>query len=342
MKHKVPGLDNIANYDTHTMFQRPDTIRDPLYVVTTIFNAPRYRTRWKLYEDFKMMVEASGAILYTAEVAFGHREFAVTEPENPRHLQLRTDTEIWHKEQVLNLLIQKLPQEWQYVATIDADIKFARPDWADETLHQLQHYQVIQMWSEAQDLDPNYQTIHRHNSFVHSWLDGVPLSTETSYYGANPQGGKVIEFHPGFAWAYRREAINALGGFITWAILGAADNHMARSLIGDAERTVHPDIHPVYKDLTMQWQDRAMHYLKKNIGYMPGKIDHYWHGKKVLRFYWDRWKILTEHNFNPYTDLKNDWQGLAQLVVEDSRQEQLRNRLREYFRVRNEDGIDIE
>ena len=35
--------------------------------------------------------------LIVAEAAFGDRPFAVTFPEESKHLQLRTDSEIWHK-----------------------------------------------------------------------------------------------------------------------------------------------------------------------------------------------------------------------------------------------------
>ena len=48
---------------TKHLFSRPDQIKEPLYVITSVFNAVRYRTRWKLYQDFVRMVEASGAIL---------------------------------------------------------------------------------------------------------------------------------------------------------------------------------------------------------------------------------------------------------------------------------------
>src|SRR5262245_52900444 len=64
-------------------FKRPDRITEPLYVATVVFNPIRYRSRWKLYQDFKLMVANSGAVLYVAEIAFGHREFSITEEGNP-------------------------------------------------------------------------------------------------------------------------------------------------------------------------------------------------------------------------------------------------------------------
>src|SRR3954466_3874591 len=118
------------DHATKTLFGRPDRLADPLYVVTPVFNACRFRSRWKLYEDFVRMVEHSGAILYTVEVAFGDRDFVVTQPDNPRHLQLRTWHEIWLKEHSINLLVERLPRDWKYCAWVDADVFFSRYDWA--------------------------------------------------------------------------------------------------------------------------------------------------------------------------------------------------------------------
>jgi hypothetical protein len=93
---------------------------DRLYVVTMLENPLRWRARYWNYWMFERECAAAGAILYTAEVAFGERHFEVTQAGNPRHLQLRTDSEIWHKENALNLLIQRLPPEAKYVAWIDS------------------------------------------------------------------------------------------------------------------------------------------------------------------------------------------------------------------------------
>jgi len=331
--------------DKPTFFQRPDRLHEPLYVLTTVFNAPRYRSRWKLHQDWVKMVVEAGAIPCVVEVAFRDRDFSVTEPDNPHHLQLRSSAEVWHKENALNLLIQRLPQDWQYLATIDSDISFARPDWANECLHRLQKNRIIQLWSEAEDLGPNFEGLSKHHSFVYSWKHDEVLPDE-GYYG-KPEQNKVFTYHPGFAWGYRRDALEDLGGYgcgplIDWAILGAADQHMAKCLIGKGKSSLHPDIKGPYRDMVLQWEDRALRYIKKDLGYMDGKILHYWHGKKVNRFYWSRWQVITKTQFNPFTDLKRTTQGLSKLVIESERQEKLRDLLRAYFSSRNEDSIDVD
>lgn len=325
-------------------FVRQDSIHQPLYVITVVFNPKRYRTRWALYKKFEAHVIASGGTLYTVEVAFGERDFVVTEPNNVQHLQLRTENEIWIKENCINLAVQRLPSDWKYFAYVDADITFARPDWVGETLHQLQHYKIVQMFSEAQDLSYNYEPFMRHQGFVCSYLNNVPkptLSQKGYYYlpTKTKDQPSIVTWHPGFCWSMDRDTYTRLGGLIDIGVLGASDNHMAKSLVGDGEYSYHPDVHQVYKNNVLKWQERALYHVRKDIGYVNGLILHHWHGTKADRRYWDRWKILTEFQFNPDTDLKKDWQGMYQLEDYDSRQIRLRDKIREYFALRNEDNI---
>ena len=325
-----------------TFFQRPDRLHCPLYVITSVFNAARYKTRWKLYQDFAKMVAEAGAILYTVEVAFGERDFAVTMPDNPRHLQLRTRSEFFLKENALNLLMARLPLDAAYIAWIDADIKFVRADWANETLHQLQHYQVVQMWSEAEDLGPDYEGLQKHHSFVYSFQHGCGLPPVCGgYYETPPVWSGWIEAHPGFAWAWRRSALNQVGGLIDVGIGGAGDNSMARGLVGKADLSLHHDMQGTYRATVMRWQHYAMLHIKGNIGLVPGKIVHFHHGPKIKRRYWDRWKILVCNQYDPFYDLKRDTQGLYQLVDEEPRQHCLRDQLREYFAQRQEDSLEV-
>lgn len=299
----------------------------PLYVVTAISNPVRYSARYKLYKEFAKRVEDAGAILYTIELAMGDRKFEVTEPNNVRNDQVRSFHELWHKENLLNLAIANLPADWEYVAWIDADVTFTRPDWVEETIHQLQHYMFVQMFTNAIDLGPKGEPLKNHEGFVKGWYEGK--LTLGKYY----EGG-----HPGFAWAARREALDHVGGLIDWAVLGSGDRHMAAALIGKAERTLNRDLSKSYKDMILEWQARAEKYVLHDVGYMDGTLVHHWHGKKADRRYVDRWKILTENKFDPHLDLKRDSQGVYQLT---DRNIKLRDDIRRYFRSRNEDSIDL-
>jgi hypothetical protein len=315
-----------------TLFQRPDRLRETLHVVTTVFNSARYRTRWKHYADFARMVgNHPGVELWTVEVAYGDREFAVTQPDNPHHLQLRTTTELWHKERSLNLLVQRLPHDWKKVAVVDADVFSVRPDWFDETKHALERFQVVQMWSQAHDLSNHYETINEHRSFADCYAANLPIGKAPKEYCGNG----VIYWHPGYAWAWRREAWDTVGGLIDCSILGSADFHMAHALLGNIEATFQKGLHADYKKYLSEWQDRAL-LLQKNIGLVRGAIYHAWHGAKVTRRYKTRSEILESNKYHPRRDLVVDWQGLYKLSHKAPLA--LRDQVRTYFHEREEDS----
>lgn len=329
-----PHLDHVS-HARHGVTIKP--FPDRLHVITAISNPVRYRRRYELYHAFEKQMADSGAILYTAECAFGGREFEITEPGNPRHLQLRTSHELWHKENMLNLLMARLPQDWRYIAWIDADVSFARPEWAQETLQALQHYDVIQPWSQSFDLGPNGEIVPD-ASGGESLPSMLRQYVETNHWDSNPaEYYNKHAGHCGYAWAARRSAIDVLGGLMDFSILGANDHHMARALLGDVKNSVNKNMNFAFKEKLNEWEKRALK-LDRNVGYIPGVIFHHWHGSKRHRRYKDRWKILVEHQYNPYTDIKRDWQGLYQLSGNKPR---LRDDLRAYFRQRNEDSIDL-
>lgn len=321
-----------------TLFQRPDRLHYPLYVVTTVFNSPRFRSRLKLYEDFALHVERHGGKLVTVEVAFGDRDFAITEPNRLEHVQLRTSHEIWHKEKAMNLGVQRLAaidRDWFAVATVDADVQFVRPDWTNECLHKLQHHPVVQMWKTAHDLDSKHQIQRKWESFAWHVERGLPLDHGDYYYG----DGKLTFPHPGFAWAWRRDAWDDLGGVVDWAVLGSGDQYMAHALVGQVRRVLNPKFSARYRDYSLEWEVRAEKYIRRNVGVMDGSILHFWHGPKAARRYRSRSQILVANQFDPFLDLKPDWQGLYQLVDRGTaRSRRLRDQIRAYFHERNEDA----
>lgn len=337
MSHHHRHLNHITN----------PTLRgdNTLHVIAVISNPVRFHSRYRLYRQFaEKMADAENVILHTVEVAFGDRHFEVTDPANPLHLQLRTDCEIWHKENMINLGVAQVLRthpDAQYIAWIDADIEFARPDWAQEALHQLQHHAIVQLWSTAIDLGPNHETIGQAKSFASYHVAGMTPGPDISKYGY---------WHSGYAWAARRETLDTLGGLIDYAILGSADFYMAWALRGSLSGHLYNDVASLphrqkgftkgYIEKLFQWQMRAAR-LKGDIGCVDGTVLHGFHGRKKQRQYNSRENILINGDFDPNRDLVRDAQGLFRLVLEEPRQIRMRDDLRAYFRSRSEDSIDV-
>ena len=147
----------------------------------------------------------SGVQLTTVECAHGDRPFVL--PENPRinRVQVRTKTVLWHKENLLDLGVARLPTDWKYVAWIDADIHFRKDSWAADTVNALQHYDIVQPWSDAYDLGPKGEHMQLHKSFCSQFVAGHPvIPDKPNMWKFN--GGPYEYPHSGYAWACTRQA----------------------------------------------------------------------------------------------------------------------------------------
>ena len=125
---------------------------DTLHVIGVVSNPVRYHSRYRLARDWMAHMEATPHVKLTmVEAAFGDRHHEVTEGR-PEHIRLRTKSEIWCKESMINIGIRSVIGRYptaKYFAWIDADIEFHDPNWALETIHQLQHFDVVQPWSDC-------------------------------------------------------------------------------------------------------------------------------------------------------------------------------------------------
>lgn len=342
-------------YNTETaLLRRPDTINEKLYVITPVFNPHGWRTRWKHAMNFSDYVVRSGAHLVLIEATFGEHPnlFIEQRSENCTIIHVGVTDELWLKESLINLAVTHLPKDAKYLATIDADMTFANPTWVIDTIHQLQHTPVVQMFSEVIYLSPDYEKHSDAISFMEGWKGrGIPWQTngqmakDDTYYKRNAT--KEKEFYgkqngwtgaPGGAWAYTRKAFNDLGGLLDFAILGSADHYMALGLFGIVDNVLRDDFSPEYRQMVFNWQENAVRAINRNVGYVYGVMLHYWHGKLTNRQYGNRNDILVRNKYNPLTDIKKDINGLWQLNPEKW---QLRDDLKSYFKIRNEDSVDL-
>jgi len=300
---------------------------DPLHVVTAIANPIRWQSRTRLYRQFEEHMLDSGVRLTVVECAYGDRPHEFADSPHITHVPVRARSLLWTKENLLNIGLGRLPQDWCHAAWIDADVTFRRPDWATETVHALQQYDLVQPWSDCFDLGPNDEFLQVHRAFCRQAHDGAPIAS-TAYTFA----------HPGYAWAATRRALTLLGGLIETAALGAGDHHMALALLGRVRESVPESMCDGYLRPLLRWQDRASQHIAGNIGYVAGSIEHDWHGAKAKRAYIDRWSTLLRNHFDPEVDLiRNTW-GVLELA---GNKPQLRLDIDRYFRTRDEDSNSL-
>ncbi len=298
-----------------------------------VSNPIRYESRYRLARAFMQHMEESDVALYLCEVQQGAREFVLTEKGSPRQLQLRTDAVLWHKENALNLMIKKLAPEVKYVGFFDADITFPQRNWVDEMWHELQLHNVIQMWQTCTDLCPKG-----------THMPGTSRGFVSQYRNTNQDVKRYQAWHPGFAWAWRRDVLEAMGGLIDVSIIGGADRTMALALINRVSESGDCLVgSKSYQDHMLAWQARAEKLVRRNVGYAKLRIEHAFHGRKKQRAYESRYKILADAHYDPRIDLERDENGLYKLVDHGNERDiKLRDGLLGYLSARNEDSIDLE
>ena len=161
-----------------------------LAAVTCYFNPCGYRLRRRHYERFADALAAQDVPPFTAELAFDDQPFALA--DHPRVTRFRSRHVLWHKERLLNLLVPRLPERFDKVAWIDADVLFEHADWPAETARRLEESPVVQLFEQVVQLD----------------RDDQPGETRASVAYAHAhdraRAWQFGRYHPGFAWAARR------------------------------------------------------------------------------------------------------------------------------------------
>lgn len=335
-----------------------------LHVAVGYSNPFRWRSRRELMNKFRdHMEKQANVVLHVGELAYGDRPWEVTSPERSTDIQLRTAHELFHKENIQNRVIQSFPPGWKYGMTCDADFHLVTVGWALETIHQLQHYDWVQPFSSYTDV----------TGAVYG-MANLPIRANTSFYFNYVQNGYKVspQYHNGVvgddgrfighkvedyesmmtadgkflrgtgatggALAFKREAFERVGGMLDRCILGHADWYMAYQSVGVEPPDIHTQkYHPAYKHYVSAWGDRAKR-LNRNVGYVDAMALHFFHGSKSRRAYSSRDVILAEEQFDPYSDVHPDSQGILQLAPE---RWQLRDKLRAYFISRSEDDPNI-
>lgn len=100
------------------MTEKPMLDISEFYVIAVVSNPIRYKRRWELFKQFKEHMKDMGAQVLVVEQAFGRRQPQIatdydqndncvnTGPyieKDPFHLVVRTDQELWYKENLINL-----------------------------------------------------------------------------------------------------------------------------------------------------------------------------------------------------------------------------------------------
>jgi hypothetical protein len=250
-------------------------------------------------------------------------------------IQIRGGDVMWQKERLLNIGLERLAPECEYVAWIDCDTVFERRDWYEAAVAQLQRTPLCQMFRTVYHLgrDANLDfvsgddSINQHESIGYALAAGLP-----TLEGAASDGGAGM-FRHGYAWCARRSLIQELGLYDRH-ILGSGDAAMAYAATNQDQDFIRHK--PQTAAHAADYRGWAARFRQRGpwIGYVDGGLFHLWHGELANRGYGDRQQVLFDHDYDPATDIAWDTEGCWRW---NSPKPGLHRAVLDYFHQRGED-----
>jgi hypothetical protein len=210
-----------------------------------------------------------------------------------------------------------LPETVESIAFLDSDIGFSlEEDWVGKTLKYLERFDVVQM----------FEKVYIYGKYnIGYTTPGVESCLQDQ--SSLPKKG-LLKGHTGFAWAFRRSAIEAVG-LPEYAVVGGGDMELACALLEVPER-VKLDKSDAQWRVYKSWADevKQRHFSYSSV---PMTLWHLWHGDEDKRNYVSRNKILIDASYDPMYDLYRTPSCMLELTDRGLRMQEDISR---YFRSR--------
>jgi hypothetical protein len=290
-------------------------IKKDMAILLVIFNPSMSK---RIIMNYLYTVEQfylQGLPTYTLELVYEGRK-----PElaaSPSVFHVKTNSYMFHKENMIRVLEKKIPQKYQKLLFVDADIVWKQSYWYDQISRTLDYYDVVQPFETGHWLDLTYRK--------------KEISRDTVLFMWKDKWDHTL--HPGFAWAMRRDWYKA-NGFFDYALSGS----------GDTLSTAHwlnKKFPKGFKSLPLSLKHVYVEFCAKprpQIGYCKGlEVFHLYHGGRANRQYVDRHKMLdVEQDIMELTCINRD--GLIEWKDPDYWNPQFLK----YFKSRDDDDLSEE
>lgn len=303
---------------------------DDFWAIASYFNPAGYHRR---AENFRRFREVLDGPLIVAEWS-GSGRFEVTADDRTTVVRLSQGDVMWQKEALLNVALDHLPSTARYVAWLDCDILFEDRDWREQARRALDKSPIAQLFTDLHDLSPDGGL--RPDAPAGISLAALHAEGVGPYARPGPAhapGTRRIAY--GFAWAARAQLLRRHRLYDA-VVTGGGDRSIACAALGEWEQTaLHQKLTPARTAHYVEWAKPFFQDIRGDVGVLPGRLFHLWHGEIANRGYGERHDRFAELMFDPSRDLVRDGGGLWKWA---GQRPHLRQYMADYFAARREDG----
>lgn len=238
-----------------------------LAICLIIFNPAKSKKLISNYFTMMEKLEPYNLPIFTLELVFNDRE-----PEILGAYHVYGHSYMFHKERLCRLLEQQVPDKYKKIAFMDTDLFYDNINWYYQTSKLLDTYDVVQMFENAHWMNSK-------NTEKELTRKSVLFMKEEEFN---------FKYHPGFAWAFRREYYNDVG-FFDWAVSGSGDTL-------SSAKWLNKTLPLNFKSLPRPLHTEYIKYFNKpnpKITYLKDvNIYHLYHGSRKNRQYSQRHEML--------------------------------------------------
>jgi hypothetical protein len=291
---------------------------DDVAVLICFFNPINFKRPLKNLLYVRHILREQGIPCYVIECVFTGRKSQIPEADVIVH----SATPMFYKEQLFNRLEKHVPEHFTKLVFIDNDIVFEAPDWVDQVSFALENHDVIMPYETACWLTPdNISIAARKKNLAWALKNHVPFRS-------------LYTYHPGFAWAMRRDFFRSIGGFFDKKFLGAGDVAFGATFIpGITEKALSTFTGQSAVVDSYLGYYKIVQARKPRLGYLGFDAYHLFHGLRTKRGYMTRYaKIphILKRGFEAFTIINED--GLYEFTDPELIEHAI-----QYFAARDED-----
>jgi hypothetical protein len=273
----------------------PPRTRDDLALLFVFFNPLAQHSLLRNYLLVADIFELQGIPFFTLNVRSSNVSFIA---QAPNVFTLLVRSCLFQKEKLIMNLLERVPKQYTKVLALDADVLLytsgrASTHWYDVISEALDTADALQPFACACKLDDTLSHIYRCKESIVA----APLEKGDSIPIKQPFYKQLHRYHPGYAWAFRRDWLARVGLF-DLAVVGGGDTLLSAALRQVPMQQLSHQLKPAYASAYADYFARVG-ATRPRVGYAEGlRALHLYHGNDANRHYSARHVLLDNVNLS--------------------------------------------